>query len=168
MNFRLIAFALISTVFLASCEEELDATTNRYYENVNGNMSGAQVRPVPTNSTATGTIVGTYDKKSKSFNYSVLWQNLSSNVTAIHVHGIADTGYVALPSPLGPHTNGIIHSVSGNANYGTKSGSYAGSLYIDGTVIKEENFLAGKYYIDIHTVNFPATGLGEIRGQIQF
>ncbi len=167
MNFRLIAIALISAAFLlTSCEEEMDPGTIRYFTSVNGNLTGSQVRPAPTNSTATGTITGTYDRKTKSYSYTVAWKNLSSTVTAIHIHGIADTGYLALPAPLGPHTNGIAQTAF---NFATAiNGSYNGNLYVDGLTIKEENLLAGKYYVDIHTTNFPVTSLGEIRGQIQF
>jgi hypothetical protein len=168
---KLISFAFLSVLFLSSCDKsdttQFTPDTSRYISNYNFFLSGAQVVPVPTTSTATGTIQGTYDRKTKLYSYVLTWAGLTSNVTAIHIHGIADAGYVALPSPLGPYTNGIVQAPTGFPT-AKAGGSYTGNLYVDGLVIKESDLLASKFYVDIHTTTYPVTTLGEIRAQIIF
>jgi hypothetical protein len=163
---KLIAIVSLFSLVFISCDADDDTVqqrdNSRYVSNVDFLMTGSQVRPVPSTSTASGSIEGTYDKRTKVYTYKVMWSGLSGTVASMHIHGIADRGFVALPSPLGPHTNGIIQTISGST---ASSGSYSGTLLIDGVAIKEENFLAGKYYIDIHTATRPG---GEIRAQIQF
>ena len=66
-------------------------------------------------------------------------------------------------APLASYVNGIVQTISGNPT--GASGSFNGSLYVDGTVEKKHDLMAGKFYIDIHTAAYPA---GEIRGQIMF
>jgi hypothetical protein len=118
-------------------------------------------------STATGTLTGSYSPSDKMFTYTVSWSGLSGNASAIHIHGLAEKGFIALPAPLGPYTNGLLQSFTSGFPKAT-SGSYNGSLYIDGNTIKEENLLTGKYYIDVHSVTVPYNNTGEIRGQIVF
>ena len=167
---KLVAMAALFSIALSSCEKD-DNNPNpdrsRYVPNYDFFLTNLQVVPA-TNSTGSGRIEGTYDKKTKIYTYKITWDNLSSNVTAIHIHGNADRGFVALPAPLGPYTNALVQSPTGFA--AAKSGSLTTSLYVDGVVVREQDLLNGKYYVDIHTVNFPvsATGQGEIRGQIIF
>jgi hypothetical protein len=117
-------------------------------------------------STATGTLKGVYTRIDRTFNYTVSWTGLSGNASAIHIHGLADSGYIALPAPLGPYANGLVQNFTSMPK--ATSGSFTGSLYIDGNTIKEENLLSGKYYMDIHSVTVPYASTGEIRGQIVF
>lgn len=165
---RLIALAFLLTgIFLSSCDRDDDTLqtpdTSRYVSNYDFFLTGAQVRPVPNSTSASGSIEGTYDKRTKTYTFKLTWAGLSGPVTAIHIHGIADRGFLALPAPLGPHANGIAYTTFGHST--ATSGTFSGSLFIDGVVIKEENFLAGKYYVDIHTAAHPA---GQLRGQIIF
>jgi hypothetical protein len=164
---KLIASAsLFSVLLFSSCKKDDDThltpDRSRYISNYDFFLTSAQQIPANT-STASGWIEGTYDKRTKTYTYKITWSGLSSNVAAIHIHGIADRGYIALPSPLGPYTNGIVQTIGGNST--AKAGSYSGSLFVDGVAIRESDLLAGKFYVDIHTVNFPG---GEIRGQILF
>jgi hypothetical protein len=144
-------------------------------------MSGSQVFP-PNNSTATGTINASYDKVSHTLSYKISWAGLSTPPVAIHVHGVADPGFLALPAPLGPfgtdsirvapntyvkYIGGIAQKITPDKNAKTTD-SYSGSLFADGYVIKEEDILNGKYYIDIHSAVSPYIATGEIRGQITF
>ena len=124
--------------------------------------AGVVIPPSP----ATGTLNGVYTPFDKTFNYTVSWSGLSGNASAIHIHGLADSGYIALPAPLGPYANGIVQLFTSMSK--TTSGSFTGSLYIDGYTIKEENLLSGKFFIDIHSVTVPYVNTGEIRGQIVF
>lgn len=153
------AFALLlGAFFLSSCER--DNAGNELTTTVSNNnitMTGAQVVP-PNASAATGTIKATYDRKSKVLSYTITWSNLTAAITAIHVHGLADAGYLALTAP--------VQVLSGYST--ATSGSYSGTLFIDGNVIKQDDLLAGQYYIDIHTNNPVFSVTGEIRGQLTF
>jgi len=155
--------ALLSICIFSSCNKDDDTNLtpdrSRYISNYDFFLTGAQQLP-PNASTASGRIEGTYDKRTKVYTYKITWSGLSSAVTGIHIHGLADKGYVAFP---GTYPNGIAASAFSNST--ATSGSYSSTLFVDGTVINESNFLAGKFYVDIHTVNFPG---GEIRGQILF
>ncbi|HEU4471982.1 MAG TPA: CHRD domain-containing protein [Flavisolibacter sp.] len=155
------AFAIAACLMVfTSCEKE--EMVDRTAVSPGSPLAGAQQIPA-NNSTATGTIGGTYDRRSRNFNYTLSWAGLSGPPAAIHIHGIADAGFIALPSPLGPYTNGIAQTISGFP--AAASGSLTGTLFVDGNVIKEHELLGGKFYIDIHTAAFP---MGEIRGQILF
>ncbi len=123
-------------------------------------MSTAQEVPPPVGSSATGSINASYNKTSKTLTYTVTWQGLTSDsIRGMHIHGPADPGFAA----------GILQSFSASSASNTSgyplkaSGSYSGSVFADGVVIKEEELLANKYYINIHTKLNPA---GEIRGQL--
>jgi hypothetical protein len=155
--------AILSLCLFSSCEKDdetnLIPDTSRYISNYDFFLTGTQQIPSNT-STGNGRIEGTYDRRTKVYSYKITWSGLSSAVTGIHIHGLAGRGYVAIP---GTYANGIASAASGNST--ATSGSYSGTLLIDGIVIRESDFLAGKYYADIHTSNFP---LGEIRGQILF
>jgi hypothetical protein len=164
---QLIACIAVLSLCLSSCEEDnLNFTdSNRYVTNFDNNMTGAQQIPANT-STATGKIEGTYDRKTKLFSYTITWANLSSNIVSngIHIHGIADRGYSAIPvAPLAAYPNGIVQVVPTSTT--VKTGSFSSTLYVDGVAVKEADLLSSKFYVDIHTVNFPN---GEIRGQIMF
>ena len=164
---KLIAFGFLSfSLLLTACESDNDTLLqpdrSRYISNYDFFLTAAQQIPSNT-STASGRIEGTYDRKTKTYTYKLTWAGLGSAVTGIHIHGIADRGFIALPPPLGPFANGIVQSFSGYST--ATSGTYNGSLYVDGTVVRETDLLAGKFYVDIHTAN--RTG-GEIRAQILF
>ena len=168
---KLIAMAALFSMALTSCEKDKNTgirpDPSQFISNYDFFLTNLQVVPA-TNSTGSGRIEGTYDRKAKLYSYKITWDNLSSNASVIHIHGNADRGFVALPAPLGAYTNSIVQSQTLSGTLAAKSGSLTGSLYVDGVVVKEHDLLNGKYYVDIHTVNFPATTQGEIRGQILF
>lgn len=164
---KLIAFASI-LIFLSSCKPDNELEwfpgSGRYVSNTDFNLTGAKVAPA-SSSTATGTIQGTYDRKTKTFSYTIAWQNLSSNIASIHIHGIADPGANAIPAgPIASYPNGIVQTVQGVVA-SQRTGSITASLFVDGVAVREQDLLNNKMYIDIHTVNFPN---GEIRSQIIF
>ncbi len=161
-----VLITVLSVCCFSACQKD-DATNlvpdrSRYTSNYDFFLSGTQQIPSNT-STASGRIEGTYDRKAKLYTYKLTWSGLSSAVTSIHIHGLADRGFVALPPPLGTFTNGIIQTASGYST--ATSGAFSSTLFVDGIVVKEADLLSSKYYIDIHTVNFPG---GEVRGQILF
>ena len=120
--------------------------------------------------TATGTMSVSYNNLTKTLTYSVNYSALNTNPTAIHVHGLGSPGF------KGPHVQVF---TSGFTNTSAGVGTFSNSLFVDGVVIKEEDLLAGQYYIDLHTAAFPAnttTGTPPgwaienpiLRGQITF
>jgi hypothetical protein len=144
-----------------SCKKD-PRENERVYTNNNIVLSGAQEVP-PVTTAASGKMEATYSTFTKILSYTITWQNLTDTVTAMHIHGFADPGFAAPPiQNLITPSNGIARP---NANVYGKSGSFSGSLFIDEVVIKEDNLIAGKTYINIHTSKFPG---GEIRGQITF
>jgi len=113
---------------------------------------GSQEVPA-NNSTATGTITGTYDDATNTISFSITFSGLGSNAMAAHFHGPAFPGISA------PVTY---------AHAGFPTGVTSGSLPVTTQVItdaQEKDLLAGKWYSNIHSTNFPN---GEIRAQIFF
>jgi hypothetical protein len=164
---RLIAIAVVFSMVLQSCDKKDNTIqipdTSRFISNYDFFLTGAQ--QIPANSSAgQGRIEGTYDKRTKLYTYKITWSGLSSNATAMHIHGVAERGFTAVfIAPLAAYPNGIVQDITGFAK--STSGSLSGTLYVDGLVVKEADLLNGKLYVDIHTTNFPN---GEIRGQIIF
>ena len=135
-------------------------------------MSGAQ--EVPANpSSAIGSMDVSYSRLSRLLSYTVRFQNLTDSLALMHIHGLAPVGFNAgvfqnIVTPSG----GIFAQKTGSRFTFTKSGTISGSLFIDGTAIKEADLLNGMYYMNIHTnginPNGGTYGGGEIRGQIKF
>ena len=116
-----------------------------------GTYSGAN--EVPANSsTATGTITGTYDSTTNTISFTINFSGLSSNVTAAHFHG-----------PAFPGRNAPVAYAHTGFPTGVTSGTFTGTQVI--TDAEEKDLLAGKWYSNIHTTNFPG---GEIRALIFF
>ena len=116
-------------------------------------LSAKQEVPVGT-SAASGSARISYNHKTRMLSFTVSWDSLSGNPTGAHIHGMAGLG------------------VSGNVKYDfsnsfpkTTSGTYSGSVTVDGVNIKKDSMLDRLYYMDIHTSKNPG---GEIRGQIIF
>ena len=139
----------LPVLFLFSCKSTEDVEQdNIYYANIT--MSGSQ--EVPTNaSAATGNVEANYNRLTKTLTYKITFSGLSGNATASHIHGLAEPGINASVlqgfSPFPAAT----------------TGTYSGTLLIDGVKFTEENLLAGRYYFNIHTALRPG---GEIRGQL--
>jgi hypothetical protein len=154
---NLAAFILLSFITLTSvsCKKFKDATI---YTTPTVAMSGALSVP-PNASTATGSFTGSYNDVTKTFSYTINYTGLTGNLQAVHVHGPASPSYAGAVVQSFSFTSGT-----------TASGSYSNSLFVDGVVVKEEDLLAGQYYIDLHTAVYPATGAAgaNLRGQIVF
>lgn len=106
------------------------------------------------NSQATGMANVSYNKTTKMLSFTLTWNNLTGNPTGAHIHG-----------PIGRGANAPVRYDFFPLISQNPSGSYSGSVLVDGTKIDEANLLAGNYYFNFHTVSFPG---GEIRGQIEF
>lgn len=146
-SFRNLAIlALILT--LGACSSDDNPLLTR----TNIPITGGQEVPA-TNVTGNGNMTYTYNRDTKTLSYTVNWTGLSGSVTGMHIHGSAIKGFNAP----------IVQNFSGYKT--TAAGTYTGTLFVDGAVIKEEDLLHGGYYVNIHTANNPG---GEIRGQIIF
>ncbi len=144
----LLSFSILILFSCGKSDEEI-AKENIYYGRALP-MSGAQETP-PVTTAATGSIEANYNRLSKTLFYTVTFSGLSGNATAAHIHGLGEAGVMA----------GIVQTFS---PFPAKtSGTYSGTLLVDGVKVTEENILAGRYYINIHTA---LNGAGEIRGQL--
>lgn len=113
-------------------------------------LSGANERPEPVNTPATGS--GTLTLEDNTLTFQITYTGLLSAATAAHVHGPATVSETAPPMiDLAPFNGGA---------FGT-SGTLAGSVIL--TAEQKAAILAGKSYLNIHTADF---GGGEIRGQV--
>jgi hypothetical protein len=111
-------------------------------------VSGSQqVPPVQTNGSGTANL--TYDPSTRVVTWSITYSGLSSPVTMAHFHGPASAGQNA----------GVVIWL-------TKQGSPVESpIKGEATLTPEQaqQFMAGEWYINVHTRDHPA---GEIRGQV--
>lgn len=149
IRFFLVASLLVCLTTACDKDDENDDTVSR-----NGLvLSGAQEVPAKMG-TGAGTADVSYNKSTRLLTFTLNWQSLTGAPTGSHIHGVAARGanagvkydfFTQLPSAL--------------------SGSYSGSVMVDGTKIKEDSLLMGFYYFNIHTATNPG---GEIRGQIEF
>ena len=109
---------------------------------------------VPARQTAgNGTMDLVYNKELRTLSYTVRWNSLTGPVASAHIHGTAVKGVNA--GILQDWTASITKAVAG---------TYTGTVLIDGVVFNEEDLLMGRYYVNIHTQQYPT---GEIRGQIE-
>lgn len=155
---KLTAFSFIlftSVLSFSSCEKSNEVKKSNRYEKSDIPMTGAQVIPNST-SNALGKLRVGYIKGTGQLSYNVSWSGLTGNPTGFGIYGLAPIGYAV--SPASP-----VQTISTSGL--TTTGSYSGTLTVDGVVVKEENIINGLYYVMIRTAANPA---GEIRGQVKF
>jgi hypothetical protein len=117
-------------------------------------MEGSQEVPAVTTA-GTGSVEYTYNKSNRTLTYKATWSNLTDSANAMHIHGLGTRGQAA----------GVFQGFTLSTVQKRKEGTYTGSLYIDNSSIKEEDLLAGKYYLNIHSKALPG---GELRAQLEF
>ncbi|HET9746441.1 MAG TPA: CHRD domain-containing protein [Chitinophagaceae bacterium] len=143
-------FMSLSILFFVSCKSTEEVEKENIYLGNALPMTGAQETP-PVTTSATGSIDANYNRLSRTLSYKISFSGLSGNATAAHIHGLGEAGVTA----------GVVQTFVGFP--AATSGTYSGTLLVDGVKIKEEDILAGRYYANIHTAARPA---GEIRGQL--
>ena len=111
---------------------------------VSSTLSSAAEVP-PNQSTATGTLQGSYDKQSKLLSWKLVYSGLSGPATMAHFHGPAMAGENA----------GVVVPLANPANAAESTATLTDAQAAD--------MLAGKWYINVHTAANPG---GEIRGQL--
>lgn len=148
---KLIAlFISLSILFFVSCKSTEDVEKDNIYYGRAIAMTGAQETPAVTTS-ATGTIDADYNRLTRILSYKLTFSGLTDSATAAHIHGLGEVGVLAP----------VVQTFTSFPR--RKEGSYSGTLLVDGVKIKEEDILAGRYYINIHSKVY---GGGEIRGQL--
>jgi hypothetical protein len=143
-------FICLSILFLTSCNDTDELEDENIYYGKALPMSSSQETP-PFTSTATGSIDANYNRLTRTLSYKITFSGLSGNATAAHIHGLGEPGVMA----------GVLQTFSPFP--AATSGTYSGSLLIDGVKFTEEYLLGGRYYMNIHTAAKPG---GEIRGQL--
>lgn len=132
-------------------QESVGAVTLGQYT---ATLSGANERPTPTTSPATGEVIGTLSGSSGNYIFaaSALYSNLTSTPMEGHIHGpatINGTAPVLFPFSFLPNSTAASGGLVGNFNL---------------TNAQAQDLSNGLYYFNLHTTVFPD---GEIRGQLQ-
>lgn len=143
---KTIRYFLITTTIVFFLTGIVKAGNLSYFV---GNLDGTQEVPSNT-STANGFGRVTLDTNTNMINVSVVYQGLSSGVTAGHIHG------PALPGQNG----GVLFDLSPTT--GETQGAVLNAQFAM-TAQNIDRLRRGFLYFNIHTANFPN---GEIRGQI--
>lgn len=150
-NNLFLSLAVATLLFVTSACTG-DRLAEEIYTANNLPLSGLQ--EVPQRQTSgNGSMDVVYNKDQRTLSYTVRWNSLSGPVAQAHIHGTAPKGVNA--GILQDWTSSIPKVISG---------TYSGSVLIDGVVFREEDLFLGRYYVNIHTATFPG---GEIRGQIE-
>ncbi|SIR13492.1 CHRD domain-containing protein [Pontibacter lucknowensis] len=156
INFGILLGALLSMTFMFSaCDDDDDTTVIPDAEIVTLNevaLTGANEVP-PVNTQATGTFRGTYNMDTKVINYTITFQGITP--TAMHFH----RGAVGVAGPITIPINPGTDPYSSNNPYLSPLVGATPPL----TATQEAELLAGEWYINIHSSQYPD---GELRGQI--
>jgi hypothetical protein len=153
---KLIAILLAATI-LTSCSDKVD---DDILVSNGLPIEGTQEVP-PKQLAGNGTIDATYNRNIKTLYYTVKWNSLTgAPTTGFGIYGSAGKGSRA---------PGILQAF--DKWPAAAAGTYSSTVFIDGTVLKEEDLLAGLYYVNIPTAANPISTSnpaqsGEIRGQI--
>lgn len=145
------SMALVGLFFMTlqtSCSKDNNNNNTSNTYKITASADGNQEVPSVTTS-GTGSVTGTYDANTKILQYNVSWSNLSGTAVAAHFHG---------PAAAGANAGVVVpFTIVNNGSSGTATGK--DTL----TAAQETDFLAGKWYFNVHTAAHPS---GEIRGQV--
>jgi hypothetical protein len=162
MNKKLINPALMSlflafALIMSSCEKDDDKPNNEVkFENVM--LSGGNERPTVVNSPGKGTFTGTYDKTTKMISYTITWSGTTTPVTAMHFHNAIPTANLSATEVSG----NVVIPIPGTGNPATYTSPVTGTTRAL-TADEETALLAGNWYVNLHTSQFPG---GELRGNL--
>ena len=142
--FKKIQFVILASaiILVSSCKKSDDPVPVDPNVTFKATLSGAS-ESTPNTSTATGTATVTFNTTTKILTAAVTYSGLTSNSGHIHKGAVGVSG-------------GVIFGFSPFAS----PISYT-SVALDAT--QEADLNANLYYVNIHSVAFPA---GEIRGQL--
>jgi hypothetical protein len=154
MSYRVVRLALVAAVLVA-CKD--GGGSGPVFETFSVSMTGAKERPTPVVTTGSGATL-TVSLNGDTVRYAVSAVNLSSAVTAVHIHGPADEANAA--SPIRTLTLGGTGNVVAIGSFTAPDPGVPAAITFDSIVSLLRNQRA---YINVHTTT--NTG-GEIRGQI--
>ena len=161
-----MATALLGVGILTACgSDKPTQPTNITYV---ATLSGANERPNPTNSTATGTWTGVFNPSTNVMTYTLSYSGLSANSTGAHIHAQGDAnasvGVVLNFASFAGATTAFAPGVTSGSAAGSvdMAGGTVQGLAITGDSLKKA-MDAGMAYVNVHSTT---CGGGEIRGQI--
>jgi hypothetical protein len=138
--------SLVLVLFIFSCKKKDDVVIPPVVTTVNFAATVNGASEVPTNaSSATGSMIGSFDKVSKIFSLTLTYSGLTA--TNMHIH----------KGPAG---------VSGSVLFGLSTSPFTSPITYTSPALstgQEDSLMTNLYYVNIHSSAFPA---GEIRGQI--
>ena len=142
---KLMVVGLISSG-LISCDKEDTPAPPDPNITFKATLSGANERPTPNNSTATGSSTLVFNNDTKIFTVTTTYSGLTGTVSGAHIHkadvtvsGPVVFGFSNLASPI------VYTSAPLDAN-------------------QEADLKAGLYYVNVHST--PTYAGGEVRGQL--
>ena len=158
--FNKVYFTAVASLFVifsfSSCSKDKDKdNTMPAKKTATLNFSGANEVPA-NNSTGTGSGQVSFDPTSKTITYNVSWKLglPAATTTDMHFHG-AEDGSDTKSSPVVVELEGFSTGNSGNFSGTTRALTDA----------EVNQFLAGKWYMNIHSTTVPG---GELRANIKF
>jgi hypothetical protein len=147
MKANRLFIACVSALSLMACGGGTELT---------GVLSGAAQKPTAATTNGSGTVDVTVD--GKKLKVSGSFKDLTGNASSAHIHGPADEN-TSIPTPFCILT--VPASASGSISTDESAGA-CGAKELSDTEVAD--FEAGKYYVNIHTAQFPN---GELRGQLR-
>ncbi len=135
---RAPALAFVLAALAASAVAQVQTFENAF-------MDGTQVKPNPTPSPGIGLATLELEPAKLELSWIVAYEGLIANELAVHFHGPVNAQGIA---PVVMTLAGVGSPKAGRAKL---------------TAQQMADLQAGKWYVDVHTQNFPA---GEIRGNI--
>lgn len=149
---KMVFFFSVFALFAVACKKDETPVDPNIVAKNNIPMEGSQ--EVPAKSTgATGSTDVSYNKSTRVLTYTIRWNGLTGNPTGLHFHSPCLRGSTAP----------VVVPITGYA--AATSGTISGTVTFDNVKQIPEEFLAGKWYSNLHTAANPG---GEIRGQIEF
>lgn len=156
MRVRLYASAtMLAAVTFVACNDSTTAPASTTFV---ATMTGANERPTPNTSTATGT--ATYVLTGNLLSYVVTVNGLTAPASGAHIHVGASTvaGPVVVPYTVSATQSGVVSTGTIDLTFPIVSGN--SSITGDSLKVLLNN---GNAYTNVHNSSFPG---GEIRGQI--
>lgn len=162
-----LATALLGVGILTACGSS--KTTQPSNITYVATLSGANERPTPNSSTATGTWTGVLNPTTNILTYTLTYSGLTPNSSGAHIHAQSDaTGTANVVLNFATFAGATTAFTTGNT-----SGSAAGAVNMSGGTVTGLTITgdslrkvldAGMAYVNVHST--PSFGGGEIRGQV--